>query len=129
MSDLPTFSGRSINSRIAYLTAFEFMRAYAVRIDSDDVYALLSDMSLLPSDGGSVDPATIKEWEDALHLVLEAEQMGGYGSASFRLVAPPSLRELNLPTDQSNAGDLEGRGVREGEARAFSLRRWWRGLW
>ncbi|WP_196987647.1 hypothetical protein [Caenimonas aquaedulcis] len=54
-----------LTSREAYLAMFAFLEAHYQRTKSDDIGALLGDLTLLPG-GTSADPAAIVDWQHAL---------------------------------------------------------------
>lgn len=68
----------------AYMAMFEFLLQYAKRTHSDDVLALLGDLSVLP-DGTTADPATVADWVSALGVVTKEEQHGGYQAVKLKL--------------------------------------------
>ena len=80
-----TDSGLSL--RTAYLAMFEFLRTFCERGHSTEIESLLGAMSLL-TDGGSADPAMLRDFERSVREVLRREASGGYDSAHFD-VRPP----------------------------------------
>lgn len=58
-----------LTNRQAYLVAYEFLKQFYERVPSDDVAVLLGSMTLL-EDGGSADPAMLRDWQKCAELVL-----------------------------------------------------------
>lgn len=77
-------SDKPISISVAYKCMYEFLAAYADRVNSDEVNGLLGGMALL-ADGGTADSAMLEDWKDAVQAVLKAEADGGYTKANFRL--------------------------------------------
>lgn len=61
-----------MTERESYLAMFAFLEAHYRRTRSEDVGALLGDLSLLPS-GSPADPAVTFEWEAAVALAKTGE--------------------------------------------------------
>jgi hypothetical protein len=70
---------RQLTDQQAYLAMFAFLEAHYSRTGSEDVGALLGDLSLLP-DGSPADPAVKSDWAKAI-----ADARAGRISANTRL--------------------------------------------
>ncbi len=57
-----------LTKKEAYLAMYSFLEHEYEMTKSDDIGGLLGGMSLL-QDGGTVDPAALQDWEDAIKKV------------------------------------------------------------
>lgn len=80
----PIINGPKLAPTVAYKAMFEFLMQYARRTQSEDIQALLGDLSLLP-DGTPADPAMYSDWVAAIATVDKAERSGGYDPIRLRL--------------------------------------------
>ena len=58
--------------REAYLAMCRFLKSYSERRSSDNIGALLGNLSILPN-GESADPAMLEDWKEALRAVRAGE--------------------------------------------------------
>ena len=75
---------QEITVRQAYLAMFEYLRRYNERSQSDEIGGLLGGLSLL-ADGGSADPAALRDFLDSIDAVRQEEGRNGYGDAGLKL--------------------------------------------
>ena len=77
-------SVKTLTVEQAYLAMFDYFRVLYLRTHSDEIGALLGDMSLL-SDGGTADPAAWGDWMLSVQRAIDNEV-----DAELKLYGAPS---------------------------------------